>query len=208
MKYLLSFSCAVLLITVLVSVIPVSGEERIYENMIRLHVVAASDSEKDQRIKLAVRDRIIEKISAYTEGIRDTDAAYGKIEELLPAICKAANEVLEEKGTQDRATVSIGEELYPERVYEDFTLPAGKYISLKITIGDGGGQNWWCILFPPLCTAASVKSGGDDSESEELFVEAGISTEGYRMIKNERNPKYAVRFRILEIFSGIFGYQY
>lgn len=208
MKYLLSFSCAVLLITVLVSVIPVSGEERIYENMIRLHVVAASDSEKDQRIKLAVRDRIIEKISAYTEGIRDTDAAYGKIEELLPAICKAANEVLEEKRTQDRATVSIGEELYPERVYEDFTLPAGKYISLKITIGEGGGQNWWCILFPPLCTAASVKSGGDDSESEELFVEAGISTEGYRMIKNERNPKYAVRFRILEIFSGIFGYQY
>lgn len=208
MKYLLSFSCAVLLITVLVSVIPVSGEERIYENMIRLHVVAASDSEKDQRIKLAVRDRIIEKISAYTEGIRDTDAAYGKIEELLPAICKAANEVLEEKGRQDRATVTIGEELYPERVYEDFTLPAGKYISLKITIGEGGGQNWWCILFPPLCTAASVKSGGDDSESEELFVEAGISTEGYRMIKNERNPKYAVRFRILEIFSGIFGYQY
>ena len=207
MKYLLSFSCAVLLITVLVSVIPVSGEERIYENMIRLHVVAASDSEKDQRIKLAVRDRIIEKISAYTEGIRDTDAAYGKIEELLPAICKAANEVLEEKGRQDRATVTIGEELYPERVYEDFTLPAGKYISLKITIGEGGGQNWWCILFPPLCTAASVKSGGDDSESEELFVEAGISTEGYRMIKNERNPKYAVRFRILEIFSGIFGYQ-
>ena len=86
MKYLLSFSCAVLLITVLVSVIPVSGEERIYENMIRLHVVAASDSEKDQRIKLAVRDRIIEKISAYTEGIRDTDAAYGKIEDSVKEI--------------------------------------------------------------------------------------------------------------------------
>lgn len=73
-------------------------------------------------------------------------------------------------------------------------------MSLRVVLGSGEGKNWWCVLFPPLCTSAA--------EKEEDFVAAGISSEGYRMIKNEHSPKYRVRFKILEVLSGIFGYEY
>lgn len=205
MKYLLSFCCTVLALVVLLSIIPVSGEEKIYENMIRLHVIADSDSEEDQRIKLAVRDRILEEFSDELGRAGSFDEAYYTVGELIPDIENAANDVLEMEGITDRASVEIGEEEYPERVYDGYTLPAGKYASLRVVIGEGKGQNWWCVLFPPLCTSAASKNVEDD---EEVFIQAGISTEGYKLIKREKETKYQIRFRVLELLSGIFGYEY
>ena len=184
MKYILSLCCAVISAFIIISFLPVNGEETLYDNVIRLHVIADSDSEEDQAIKLRVRDRIIAEI-----GDRGGDS----IEQ------SAADEV--SKYTDEyTASVILGEEVYPERIYEDISLPAGKYMSLRVVLGSGEGKNWWCVLFPPLCTSAA--------EKEEDFVAAGISSEGYRMIKNEHSPKYRVRFKILEVLSGIFGYEY
>lgn len=205
MKYLLSFCTTVLVLVILLSVVPVSGEEQIYDNMIRLHVIANSDSEEDQRIKLRVRDEIIDTFSEDLGALGSFDAAFCAVEDLIPEIEKSANAVLESEGFDERVFVEIGEENYPERVYENYTLPAGKYTSLRIVIGEGKGQNWWCVLFPPLCTKSAIKTLEND---EEVFVEAGITTEGYKLIKHEKETKYRVRFRILELFSGIFGYEY
>lgn len=205
MKYLLSVSCTVIVITILLSVIPVNGEEEVYENMIRLHVIANSDSEEDQQIKLDVRDKIIESFSDELGSAGSFESAYGTVCELKSEIENVANEVLTEKGVADRAKVEIGEEIYPERVYDVYTLPAGEYVSLRVVIGEGAGKNWWCVLFPPLCTSAASK---EDEDDEKVFIEAGISTEGYKMIKRDKETKYKVRFRVLELFSGIFGYEY
>lgn len=205
MKYILSLSCTVLAFFVLLSVIPVNGEEKIYDNMIRLHIIANSDSEEDQRIKLTVRDGILSRFSEQLAKEGSFGEAYSSVEELLPEIEETAEEILSTNNAPAEVKAEIGEEVYPERIYEGYTLPAGKYVSLRIVIGEGAGKNWWCVLFPPLCTAAASREA---SEDEEVFIEAGISTEGYKLIKQEKETKYKIRFRILEILSGVLGYEY
>lgn len=198
MKYILSLCCAVISAFIIISFLPVNGEEALYDNVIRLHVIADSDSEEDQAIKLRVRDRIIAEIG--DRGGDSFEEAYSSVSQMLPEIEQAAADEVSKYTNEYTASVILGEEVYPERIYEDISLPAGKYMSLRVVLGSGEGKNWWCVLFPPLCTSAA--------EKEEDFVAAGISSEGYRMIKNEHSPKYRVRFKILEVLSGIFGYEY
>ena len=188
MKYILSLCCAVISAFIIISFLPVNGEETLYDNVIRLHVIADSDSEEDQAIKLRVR------------GGDSIEEAYSSVSQMLPEIEQSAADEVSKYTDEYTASVILGEEVYPERIYEDISLPAGKYMSLRVVLGSGEGKNWWCVLFPPLCTSAA--------EKEEDFVAAGISSEGYRMIKNEHSPKYRVRFKILEVLSGIFGYEY
>lgn len=198
MKYILSLCCAVISAFIIISFLPVNGEETLYDNVIRLHVIADSDSEEDQAIKLRVRDRIIAEIG--DRGGDSIEEAYSSVSQMLPEIEQSAADEVSKYTDEYTASVILGEEVYPERIYEDISLPAGKYMSLRVVLGSGEGKNWWCVLFPPLCTSAA--------EKEEDFVAAGISSEGYRMIKNEHSPKYCVRFKILEVLSGIFGYEY
>ena len=99
--------------------------------------------------------------------------------------------------------VELGRERYPVRIYENYSLPAGEYTSLRIRIGEGEGRNWWCILFPRLCTARAT-----EEEVYEDFIAAGFTPEQYRMIKNESGPKYKIRFRILEILAQLTGMEY
>ena len=93
-------------------------------------------------------------------------------------------------------------EKYPVRYYDDFRLPAGEYTSLRVVIGSGEGHNWWCVLFPPLCTAAS------EEECEEEFLAAGFSGEQYRLIKKDSDGRYKIRFKMLEVLSEAFGFEY
>ncbi len=179
----------------LLSVLPVNGEAEIYDNMIRLHVLANSDSEADQNLKLKVRDAVLkeaEKIEA-----SDSDEAYIKTEKAIKSLKKAAERKIAEEGYSYNVEITLGKEPYPEREYEGFVLPAGEYTSLRVLIGDAAGQNWWCVLYPPLCTATA-------SEREEVFIAAGFTEGQYRAITESENKKYKVKFKIVEIIREVF----
>ena len=201
MKLLLNFSISVLLATMLLSVLPVRGEEKIYDEVIRLHVIAASDSEEDQRLKLCVRDTVL---SVIEDAVGETDSyeeSYKIIEGMMDELAAAAEERLREEGSSDTVRVQFTPESYPVREYDGYTLPAGKYQSLRIVIGEGDGHNWWCVLFPSVCRSKA-------EVVKEDYLAAGFSSSQYEMIKGDSDAKYKVRFKILEILSGVIGFDY
>lgn len=192
MKLTAALCAAILAAALVLSCMPVHGEEALYDNMIRLHVLAESDSAADQARKLRVRDAVLACLAEKLGTADDFTAARTQIESLLPAIRAAA----ESASDSVPVTVAFGEETYPVRYYEDFTLPAGRYTSLRVTLGEGAGRNWWCVLFPQLCTARA-----SEDDFYEDFIAAGFTPEQYRLIKNESGVKYKIRFRILELLE-------
>ena len=171
-------------------------EEKIYDNMIRLHVIANSDSKEDQALKLKVRDAVLE--AAQDIKADDPAEAYVKTEGSLNALEKAAEKRIKKEGYDYKVRVVLGEERYPEREYDGFTLPEGTYTSLRVLIGEAKGKNWWCVLYPPLCTASA-------SEREEVFIAAGFTKGQYETITESENKTYKVKFKIVEIFKELFA---
>ena len=151
------------------------------EDVIRLHVVAASDSETDQAVKLQIRDAVVAQLQDALDAIPTAEDAREFLLEHLDEIEDTANAVLEQAGFSDRVTVSLDREAFETRVYDTFTLPAGVYESLRIVVGDGEGQNWWCVVFPSLCVpstaedfaSAAVGSGFSDTLTETVSNEEG-----------------------------------
>lgn len=146
------------------------------QELIRLHVVANSDSEQDQNIKLRVRDAIVASLSEGMADIADVQAAKEYLLENLPKIEAIANRTLETAGVDSRAAVTLCKEAFDIRKYDTFTLPAGIYESLRVVIGEGQGKNWWCVAFPSLCMGATSEefvetaqiAGMDDALTETL----------------------------------------
>ena len=189
-----------LLITVLFfSALPIYGEADIYKDVIRLHILAASDSAEEQALKIKVRDAILEKYGTSLSGYADRDAAAQELQQHLPAIQALAKQVLEENGSPDDVAVSLTTEYYDTRIYRNFRMPAGKYLSLSVKIGEASGQNFFCVLFPPLCNATAVQK--EDSDPDAV-LEVGLSPAEYRMITGD-GENYKVRFRILEVLSAL-----
>lgn len=189
-------------IALLLGLLPIHGEREIYESVVRLHVLANSDSEEDQALKLKVRDSVIKFTDELLSDCETRDEAAVLMGENLEGFEKVANSVLLENGSDQRAKVVFGEEYYPTRVYEDAAFPSGKYLSLQIKIGEAEGKNWWCVLFPPICLSAASKK---DESLENGFIAAGLTGEQYRIIteSNTDGGKYEIRFKILEIFEEI-----
>lgn len=138
------------------------------ETLIRIHVVANSDSEADQVMKLKIRDAICSSIERDLREIQDPDTAVIYLKENLPKLYSIANLVLAEAGCTMDAEITLSKEIFPSRIYDTFRLPAGVYETLRVTIGDGKGENWWCVAFPALCTQSA-------EEFEEAAVCAGFS---------------------------------
>ena len=161
--------------------------------VLRLRVVARSDGEADQADKLLVRDTVLAELSPRLEGCADLREAEARTEAALPALAAAAGEALRKAGRSVPLTLRLGRETCPLRAYETFALPAGAYESLTVTLGEGCGKNWWCVVFPPLCLGAA----GDGSSGESLSVfspeEAKLITAGDRVI----------RFRALELWEKL-----
>jgi len=200
MKILVSFCAAVLCAAVLISCFPIRGEEKIYDSMIRLHVLAESDSDEDQARKLRVRDAVLEVLADRMEEAHSYEDAAAAVSSMLGEIEETARRIVQGECT---VRAELGRERYPVRTYENYTLPAGEYSSLRVILGEGEGQNWWCVLFPQLCTAQA-----SESAFYEDFIAAGFTPEQYRLIKNESGVRYRIRFRILEIFAETFGFNY
>ena len=194
-KIILGICVSFLIAFTVMSVLPVSGEEEIYDNMIRLHVLANSDSPEDQALKLKVRDAVLEKAEEIS--CSGPDEAYIKARESLNVLKIAAEDTIRNEGYDYSVNVTLGEEKYPERDYDGFSLPAGSYTSLRVLIGDAKGQNWWCVLFPQVCTDTATPV-------EERLTEAGFTSAQIRLLTDEEKPTYRIKFKLLEIFSLYF----
>ena len=172
-----------------------ADKEKLHDELIRLHVVGASDSMEDQTIKSQVRDAIIVSLQQALEDATDIEQAKSYILEHLPQIEAAANAMLQELGSEDIAVVSFMEEAFPVRDYDTFSLPSGVYNSLRITIGDGNGKNWWCVVFPSLCFQAS------STGVEDVAAGAGFSDELSNTVT--RQEGYQIRFYFLDMLGKI-----
>ena len=196
-KVLIIIAAVTLSFVFLLPVLPIRGEEAVYEKVIRLHVLANSDSDEDQKIKLLVRDGVLESVGSITKNCSNVDEAKEALGMHLDEIKEVSDRILEANGVKDRSTVELGKESYPEREYEGVRLPSGEYCSLRISIGSAEGHNWWCVLFPPLCLSAS--------RPDEVLVQAGFTLDQVKVLTETENPKYVLRFRILEFFKELLG---
>ena len=197
MKYLVIFACLVLIFCLFCSFMPTEADRVIYDNTVRLHVLANSDSEEDQQTKLIVRDAVLKEVQTLLENAETPDDAVSVITENLDRIRLVCNETLAACGEDLTATVMLSEEKYPTRHYEAMSLPAGIYRSLRIMIGSGEGQNWWCVLYPALCT--------NSAKTEASLIKTGFSQEQIEVLTNGESPKYKIKFKILEIFGESFS---
>lgn len=183
-----------------VGLFPVHGEAKIYESVVRLHVLANSDSEEDQARKLKVRDAILEITAPLLDGCPDRDAAEMLLREHEADILAAAHEALISDGRDEAVSILFGTESYPERSYDSFCFPAGEYLSMRVCIGAAAGKNWWCCLYPPLCLGAASVSR---DKAEEEFISVGLTPSQYRVITETDRPVYRARFKLLELFRNL-----
>ena len=196
MKTAIFSSLLILLATLMIAVFPNEDEARIYEDTLRLHILANSDSEDDQNLKLEVRDRLLDKYSAALSSAEGKEAATESISLLLTDIERDAESWVREAGYSYDVTASLGEEWYDTREYGEYALPKGRYTSLRIIIGEGEGRNWWCVMYPPLCTEiATERAPSDDALCGYSDGEIKIITGG----------SYTVKFKILEMLSSAFS---
>jgi len=174
---------AALIVSLLAGVWADRTQEKLASDLIRLHVVAASDSEEDQAAKLAMRDRVLTVLAPALEGCTDRDGAEAAIRAKIPA--------LEAPGG---VTVTLGTEYYPTRRYDTFSLPAGEYLSLRVVMGQGRGHNWWCVVFPPLCTEAVA----EDAEDAFLTLDGDETA-----LITQADEGYVIKFRVVELWGQL-----
>lgn len=196
MKKISNLTMGVIVGTVFLIIYNVTGLayncQEIRDNIIRLHIVANSDSQTDQEIKLKVRDAILNESSLIFDDSITIENAKELIEPALCDIEAVANSVIESNGHKYKAHAYLTNEFFDTRVYEDFTLPAGKYLALKIVLGEGNGKNWWCIMFPSLCLPAAEQK----TDINDVF-----SAEQIKIISG--SDKYKIKFKIIEIIEKI-----
>lgn len=173
----------------------ISDRQRLNEELIRLHVVASSDSQEDQAVKLQVRDAVLASLSEAMENIADAELAKEYLRDHLAKIQKIAGEALRAAGCDDTVEVTLIEEGFAARDYGIFSLPAGVYSALRITIGDGQGENWWCVVFPDLCVAASGEEFADAAAG------AGFPDSLSGALMGE--PAHEIRFFFLDILGQL-----
>ena len=181
---------SILTAMLIVAALPTEADAGIYGDTLRLHILAASDSEEDQALKLAVRDGILAEYSAQLSEVGDLEDARAALEARLPDIIATAERIVAEAGYDYRVTASLGEEWYDTRDYGELSLPRGVYTSLIIKIGEGQGRNWWCVMYPPMCLDLATDGPSDDWTS-------GYTGEELSLISG----KYRVKFKLLELIS-------
>lgn len=165
-------------------------QDELADKVVRLHVLANSDSEEDQALKLQVRDVVLERATAILEQSADRREAESCLRGQLLELERIAAEEIAAEGYDYPVTVNLENADFPTKEYDGFTLPAGEYLALRVIIGEGQGRNWWCVVFPPLCTAASA-----DVPASALA--AGFSEEEVSLI-TEENQGYVLKFKAVE----------
>lgn len=163
--------------------------ESISNKVLRLHIIANSDSDYDQNVKLKVRDEVLKLSGDMFADCKTLDDAKNVSQNNIDLIESVANNTLSSLGCSEAATVAVAKEYFSTRIYDDFTLPAGIYDSIKIVIGNGEGHNWWCVMFPQVCLSGCTKDLEDDLTDEE--------------IKMIHSKDYIVKFKAVEIYEKL-----
>lgn len=181
-----------LALTLTISIIPTESEAKIYSDTVRLHILANSDSEEDQKTKLLVRDFVLKNYASELSSFGCATEAKEELQGLLQLIEGGVNCYLSRLGVKYQATVTLTEEWYDTREYGDYTLPRGIYSSLRVLLGDAGGKNWWCVMYPPMCLDLALEGAPlDDGIVDYTKEEAILISKG----------KYSVKFKLLELVS-------
>ena len=170
--------------------------ESVRSDVVRLHILANSDSKSDQEVKLLVRDALLKENTKLLSDDVTTDNAEEYFSENKAVLLKVAKETLEKNNFDYDVSISLGEEYFETRKYGELVFPAGEYTSLKVVLGEGKGHNWWCVMFPPLCVPSAAEVETDESKTAYYLTPSG------EKIVNGGN-KYVIKFKFLEIYEEL-----
>ena len=172
-------------------------QQQLSDKVLRLHVLANSDSEADQALKRKVRDSVLEAASAILADCPDRETAEQRLSAALPEIEDAARARIAAEGGEQTVTAELRPTVFPTREYEDFTLPAGEYLALRVVLGEGEGHNWWCVVFPPLCAETT-------SSLSQTAMAAGLTEEEVALITE--SDGYQLKFKAVELWEKLMAY--
>ena len=170
-------------------------QDALEKKMIRLHVLANSDEQYDQELKLLVRDRVLTEATALLEESADMQDARTRLENALPQLEQTARQEIAAQGYDYTVSARLENTEFPLKEYDGFALPAGEYLALRVLIGKAEGQNWGCVVYPPLCTAAAA-------DMEETAMSSGLG-KGELSLITEENTGYVLKFRSLELWESL-----
>lgn len=173
----------------------VQTQDELAEKVVRLHVLANSDSEEDQALKLQVRDAVLSRAEYLLEAASDRKEAEGILRGQLLEFESVARETIREAGYDYPVSVELMDTEFPTKRYTGFVLPAGEYLALRVLIGEAEGQNWWCVVYPPLCAAVSMNV-------PVTALAIGFSEEEIGLI-TEENPRYELKFKTVELWETL-----
>ncbi len=185
--------CLALIISALLPICKFDSDCKDLRNeVLRLHILANSDSAEDQNVKLEVRDALLNCGNELFSGRTNIDTVKSILASEQNKLTEAANKVLLEKGFEYKAKIYLTNEYFTTRTYDSYTLPAGNYLAVKVILGEGDGHNWWCVMFPPLCLPAAT-----DKQDVEVYFNA----QGKSIVTG--NPEYEIKFKIIEMLERL-----
>ena len=170
-------------------------QQALADRVVRLHILANSDSEEDQALKLQVRDRVLDRAAEILTESTDRVAAERALRAALPELESLAADEIALRGYDYPVTAELADTAFPTREYDGFALPAGRYLALRLVIGAGEGHNWWCVVFPPLCTAVS-------SDLAQTAMAAGLTEDDVQLI-TESESGYVLKFKSIELWESL-----
>lgn len=182
----------------------------IKDKLIRFHVIANSDTDEDQNLKLKVRDKVVEALSEKLSNVNSLEEAENVLEENIDYVNEIAKEVIEENNYTYEVTTMLSYENFPDKVYGDYVFPQGNYEAFRVIIGEGKGQNWWCVMFPSLCFVDESKNSVDSSDLKEEIENIEpknneTTNEDKEKNKESSNVNTGVKFKlkIVEVINDI-----
>ena len=173
--------------------------DNLYNSVFRLHVIANSDSKEDQNLKYIVRDNLLNYMNEKCKNLSSKDDVIQYARNNLTEIKQIAKNTIKENGYNYPVTVEIGNFEMPTKKYGDISFPEGYYDALRVKIGKANGQNWWCVMFPPLCFVDS--STGIVSDSSKQTLKETLSKENYRIISEREKSDITIKFKLIEFFE-------
>lgn len=177
-------------------------QEGIASEVLRFHVIANSDSAEDQAVKLQIKNTLTKALEPTLKNAKNIEEARALLNESLSNMEVLSNQIIKENGYNYTATASIERGYFPLKVYGDFSLPPGEYEAVRIELGSATGQNWWCIMFPPLCFVDSTYSVVPDTSKEQLkYV---LTDDEYEAVFYKKEVSVKVKFKIFSWLEGLF----
>ena len=174
-----------------------NSQQELADKVVRLHILANSDSEEDQALKLQVRDAVLDRAEELLQDSGDRQEAEKRLRAALPELTELARETVAAHGYGYDVTAELTDTAFPTKEYGDFTLPAGEYLALRIVIGAGEGHNWWCVVFPPLCAQTTT-------DTAQTAMAAGLAEDDVKLM-TEDGSGYVLKFKSIELWESLQG---